>query len=75
MGISGEIRSALPDRVANLFRCDTTKNCYLVKGLRYNDVIQAETGDQLDKSASAGRNLALVGSSSVRDEPRPRWSA
>lgn len=75
VGISGEIRNALPERVANLFTWDTTKNCYLAKGLRYNDVLNAEAADKLDKSVSARRNPTLVGSSSVRDEPRPRWSA
>jgi class 3 adenylate cyclase len=78
VGISDGVRKLLPGRVADLFTWDSSKNCYVAQGLRYNDVILAEEAEKLDSSnGSNGSNEKTsipTGGGSIREfAPRPRW--
>lgn len=73
VGISDALKKLLPLRVAELFKWDTNKNCHVARGLRYNDVINAEQAEKLDKGDPNGSNGGRVTRGVREHAPRPRW--
>lgn len=79
VGISDALRNLLPQRVADLFRWDQSKNAHVVRGLRYNAVVLAEEAEKLDRSNDASNGtvnktgIATVGGGVREVAPRPRW--
>lgn len=77
VGITQTIRDLLPARVAALFTWDKPKNCFLAKGLRYNDVILAGQAQALDDAAAtSARKITIpaVGGGLLEiPTPRRRW--
>jgi class 3 adenylate cyclase len=76
IGMSATVRDLLPSRVAELFKWDQAKNCYVQAGVRYNDIVLAEEAEKLDAAKTTMKTSMGAGgggSGYEHSSPRPRW--